>query len=186
MDSFLPTGYEAPKTSGNYFRFVKGENRFRILGPAIVGYSYWTKANKPVRSRTPFKGIPEDAKLNDEGDFRPKHFWAFVVWNYEEERPQIMEITQSTIMSGIEALVNNAKWGAPQGYDIVVKASGDGMEREYTVVPEPHTRVPEADISGIAIEELFNGADPFKGASGASETPNEPTEDPLDPKNIPF
>lgn len=182
MDSFLPKDYSAPKTTGNYFRFAKGENRFRILGPAVVGYEYWNKENKPVRSRTPFKEMPADAKVED-GTFKQKHFWAFVVWNYEEERPQIMEITQSTIMSGIEALVNNAKWGAPTGYDIVVKASGDGMEREYTVVPEPHTKAPEADISGIALEELFNGADPFKGASGA---PVEPTEDPLDPANVGF
>ncbi len=174
MDSFLPADYTAPKTSGNYFRFVKGENRFRILGPAVVGFEYWTKATKPVRSRSPFNGIPEDAKLNDEGDFRPKHFWAFVVWNYGEERPQIMEITQTTVMSGIEALVNNKKWGAPTGYDIVIEATGDGLDREYRVVPEPHTEAPKADISGIAIEELFNGGDPFKGNSGAS---SEPTED---------
>lgn len=179
MDSFLPKDYTTPKTGGNYFRFVKGENRFRILGPAIVGFEYWNTANKPVRSRTPFKGVSEDAKLNDEGDFRPKHFWAFTVWNYEEERAQIMEITQTTIMAGIEALVNNKKWGDPKGYDIVVEASGDGMEREYRVVPEPHTKAPEADISGIALEELFNGADPFKGSSEASE-------EALDPKSVPF
>lgn len=166
MNTFLPQGYEAPKTSGNYFTFVKGDNRFRVMGHAIVGFEYWTKDKKPVRSKTPFEGVPEDAKLDD-GIFKQKHFWAFVVWNYEEKKLQILELTQSTIMGPIEALVNNKKWGAPQGYDIVVQADGDGLEREYTVVPEPHTKAPEADISKINLEELFVGGDPFNSVSPA-------------------
>lgn len=175
---FLPKDYTAPKQGGNYFKFQKGENRFRIMSHAIVGFEYWTKDSKPVRSRLPFKEFPEDAK-NEDGTFKQKHFWAFIVWNYEEERLQIMEITQSTIMSGIEALVNNTKWGSPKDFDIVVKASGDGLEREYTVVPEPHTEAPKADVSKINLEELFVGGDPFNSVS------QEKAED-IDPENIPF
>jgi hypothetical protein len=158
--SFLPPGYTAPKASGNYFKLEKGENRFRILSSAIVGYLYWTTDNKPVRSREAFKSIPSDARIDD-GKFKPKHFWAFLVWNYGEGRAQVMEITQTTIMSAIEALVSNPKWGKPQGYDIVVNATGDGLEREYAVVPEPHTEAPAADIKGVSLEALFDGGDPF-------------------------
>jgi hypothetical protein len=160
MNDFLPKGYTAPKTSGNYFRFEKGENRFRILSSAIVGYEYWDTANKPHRSRSPFQSVPADAKLED-GKFKPKHFWAFVVWNYAESKVQIMEITQTTIMAAIEALVRNPKWGAPQGFDVVVNATGDGLEREYAVVPEPHTPAPDKDISTVYLEELYTGGDPF-------------------------
>jgi hypothetical protein len=179
--TFLPKDYSIPKTGGNYMKFVKGENRFRIMSSAVVGWEYWTRDNKPVRSVTPFSEVPEDAKMDDNGNFRPKHFWAFVVWNYEEERLQILEITQSTVMAGIEALVHNAKWGDPKKFDIVVKATGDGMEREYSVVPEPHTEAPKADASGIVLEELFSGNDPFKGRPEAvleEETPR--------PEDIPF
>lgn len=167
MNTFLPAGYEAPKQGGNYFKFQKGANTFRIMSSAVVGFEYWTQDKKPVRSKTPFEGVPEDAKLDD-GTFKQKHFWAFVVWNYEEKRLQIMELTQSTIMSSIEALVANKKWGAPQGYDIVIQAEGDGLEREYTVVPEPHTEAPKADISKINLEALFTGEDPFNSASTGS------------------
>lgn len=159
-NSFLPKGYTAPKTAGNYFKFEKGENRFRIMSSAIVGHEYWTADNKPVRSRSPFRSVPDDARL-DEGVFKPKHFWAFVVWNYALNRLQVMEVTQQTIQSAIEALVQNPKWGPPQGYDIVIKASGDGFDREYTVVPEPHTPAPQHDISNVYLEELYTGGDPF-------------------------
>lgn len=161
--SFLPTGYTVPKTSGNYFKFQKGENRFRILSSAIIGYEYFTTENKPVRSRTPFQTAPADAKIED-GKFKPKHFWAFLVWNYAEGKVQVMEITQTTIMAAIEALVSNPKWGKPQGYDIVATATGDGLDREYSVVPEPHTEAPDADISNVRLEALYSGDDPFNAS----------------------
>lgn len=174
METFLPKDYSAPKQGGNYFKFVKGENRFRIMSHAIVGFEYWNKDNKPVRSRTQFEGTPTDAKTDDEV-FKQKHFWAFVVYNYEEKRLQIMELTQTTIMSSIEALVANKKWGSPLGYDIVVQAEGDGLEREYTVVPEPHTKAPGADTSKINLEELFVAGDPFNSVS--QEKPDYPVND---------
>ncbi len=148
---------------------------FRILGDAIVGYEYWTKANKPVRSRDPFHRVPGDAKVDEKtGNFQ-KHFWAFLVWNYEEKRVQVLEITQTTVMTGIEFLMQNPKWGNPTGYDIVVKATGDGFEREYTTVPEPHTPAPVVDISKVVLDELFIGGDPFapsgKDTGTATERP---------------
>jgi hypothetical protein len=169
-NSFLPKGYEAPKSSGNYFKFEEGDNRFRVLSSAIVGWMYWTLDNKPVRSRTPFKEVPANARLKEIKDndgnlvrevFAPQHFWAFVVWNYDEEKVQIMEIVQGTIQEPIEALVSNPKWGAPQGYDLVVKAIGKGLNRKYQVVPEPHSEAPKVDISNIYLEELYTGGDPF-------------------------
>jgi hypothetical protein len=172
-NAFLPKGYTAPKNTGNYYKLEKGDNRFRILSSAIIGYEYWTKENKPVRSRKQFTSVPADAKLNDKGQFAPKHFWAFLVWNYDEKKVQVMEITQTTIMAGIEAFVKNPKWGAPQGYDIVVHATGDGMEREYNVVPEPHSEAPKADISLIFLDALFDGGDPFNSTtSDGSSMPN--------------
>lgn len=157
---FLPKNYEAPKTGGGYYKFVKGENRFRILSPAITGFEYWTKDNKPVRQKEAWEEVPEDAKRSESGGFQ-KHFWAFAVWNYEESRVQILEITQSTIQRQIEGYVENKKWGDPTKYDLVVNATGDGMEREYNTLAEPHTDAPEADITGINLEALYLSEDPF-------------------------
>lgn len=157
---FLPKDYQAPKTEGNYFRFKKGTNTFRVLSHAIVGYEYWTKNNKPIRATEAWEEVPEDAKRVENGSFQ-KHFWAFVVWNYELKKPQIMEITQKTIKDAIEAYIENPKWGDPAKYDLVVKAIGDGLEREYTTIAEPHSEAPKADISKINLEALFFGEDPF-------------------------
>ena len=122
--NWLPKNYEAPVSQGNYTKLVKGENIIRILSSAIVGWEYWTKDNKPMRSKEAFEYTPDDARL-DEGRFKPKHFWAFCIWNYATKTIQIMEITQKTIQSDIKALVDNDKWGAPQGYDIAITKTGD-------------------------------------------------------------
>ncbi len=175
--TFLPKDYVQPKEEGSYYKFKKGENRFRILSEAVLGYEYWTRDNKPVRSVEQWSEAPENAKVDPETGRYQKHFWAFVVYNYEAKKAQIMEITQSTIMSGIEALTLNKKWGDPTGYDIAVNATGDGLEREYTVIAEPHSEAPQADTSKIDLQALFSGSDPFKAVSS-----NQPSEAP-DPLN---
>lgn len=157
---FLPKNYEAPVPTGNYYKLIKGENRFRILSPAITGFEYWTKDKKPVRQPEAWEEVPEDAKRNDNGGFQ-KHFWAFIVYNYEAKRPQILEITQRTIQDAIEAYASNKKWGSPDTYDLVVNATGDGLEREYTIIAEPHSPKPEAEVSQINLHALFLGEDPF-------------------------
>lgn len=169
MDSFLPDAYEIPKTEGNYLKLKKGTNTFRILSSAITGFEYWNRENKPVRSAEPWDERPEDMK--DGGQV--KHFWAFVVYNHGAKKVQIMEITQKTIQEAIEALASNKKWGSPDKYDIVVEAKGDGLEREYAVLPEPHSEAPAADIRGINLNALFYGKDPFDPESQDLPHPNQ-------------
>jgi hypothetical protein len=176
---FLPPNYEAPKTEGNYFRFKKGTNTFRILSPAIFGYEYFNTSNKPVRSEEPWDERPEDMK---EGG-TVKYFMACVVYNYEAKKVQILEITQKTVREAIEGLAMNKKWGDPSKYDIVVEAKGDGLEREYSVLPEPHSEAPKAEYSQINLQALFKGEDPFNSKPEVS--PSDFSEE-LDPKNIPF
>jgi hypothetical protein len=180
MNSFLPKDYKAPVSEGNYFKFKQGENTFRILSSAIVGFQHWTKDNKPVRTREALSERPDNAKVDDNGNFQ-KHFWAFVVYNYDAKKPQIMEITQRTLQQGIGALSDNAKWGDVKGYDIVVNAKGEGLEREYSVLPEPKSDAPKVDISKINLNALFDGADPF------SENKSEyPTDEGLKAEDVPF
>lgn len=159
-NNFLPTDYEAPKSEEKYFKFKEGDNRFRVLSSAIVGYEYWTLEKKPVRSKSMWEEKPANAKVNENGSFQ-KFFWAFIVWNYDLGKVQIMQITQKTIQEGLEALVLNKKWGDPKKYDIVIKAEGEKLDRTYQVIPEPHSDAPEADISQIKLTALYDGADPF-------------------------
>lgn len=162
-DNFFPSeDYKIPTTS-KYMKLTEGEHNFRILSSALVGWSYFNKENKPVRSRVPFDEMPSDLKK----DGRINHFWVFVVYNYEEKCIQIMEVAQKTIQTQMKALIDNSKWGSPKSYDITINRKGTTMnDTEYAVVPNPHTAL-DASItelyqkSQINLDALFEGLDPF-------------------------
>lgn len=175
-NSFLPESYKLPITQGNYTKLQDGENNIRILSSAIIGYEYWNTDNKPVRSKEYPKETPNIRLDKDGNPTRIKHFWAFVIWNYETKALQVMEVTQKTIMEGIKALVDNAKWGDPKTYDITITKSGEGLDTSYNVVPNPKEELDEnvkmahSDIE-IDLEALYTGGDPFvKSGSISAES----------------
>lgn len=159
--NWLPEEYEAPKSTSGYMKLQEGENRIRILSQPIYGWEDWTADKKPVRSRydnKPLKSI--DPK-------RPvKHFWAFIVWNYNEEQIQILQVSQATIRKNLEKLCKDADWGAPTFYDIKITKEGEAKDTEYTVNPVSHKPVSPAIIEAFKekpcnLEALFDNADPF-------------------------
>jgi hypothetical protein len=158
--NFLPEDYTAPKTSNYYLKLQEGENRVRILSQPIIGWEDWHD-KKPVRY-----------KMNEKPDrsFDPKkpikHFWAFIVFNYNVEEIQIMHVTQATIRKNIEALCKDKDWGAPYGYDIKVMKTGEGVDTEYSVNPVPHKPVEEYILKCFKdrpcnLEAIFFNEDPF-------------------------
>lgn len=166
MDDFLPKDYEVPSSSDNYMKFIKGENRFRILSSPILGYEYWVgdgSSRKPVR-------VPmnQPIKTNEVDDIDSiKHFWAMVVWNYEAEKIQILEITQKGIQKTLRALAKDPDWGSPvMNYDVVVTRNGDGMETKYEVLPKPAKKIDPGIVAlykdmQIDLNALYRGDDPF-------------------------
>jgi hypothetical protein len=166
-NTFLPSEYKIPDNSG-YFKLKDGENTFRILSSAVIGWEYWTGSNKPVRSKKPFEGIPADIRFESSGlPSKIKHFWAFVVYNYEAKAIQILEITQSTIQGGIKAIVDKSNWGHPSGYDITITKKGEGFDTEYVVMPNPHSLIDDKikaalEAKPINLEALFAGDSPFE------------------------
>ena len=175
-NSFLPDNYVL-QVKSDYLKLKQGENTFRVLSSAIIGWEYWTQNNKPVRSKTPFQGIPADIRRDNNGNPQKiKHFWAFIVWNYDLNSIQIMEITQSTIQSNIKTLIDNKKWGLPQGYDITIVRDGESLDTSYSVVPSPHSEVDQSILDeynsvSINLEALYTGNNPFE------ETKVKQTED---------
>lgn len=162
MDNFFPNeDYKIPTTS-NYMKFQEGENSFRVLSSAVIGYEYFNNENKPIRSREPFDETPADIKK----DGRINHFWAFVVYNYEAKRIQILELTQKGIMKTMQSYIKNAKWGNPREYDFIVTRSGSGLDTEYTVAVNPKSEI-GGDVMEryqklkIDLNALFTGKDPF-------------------------
>lgn len=169
---FLPPGYEAPASSSRYLKFQDGDNKFRVLGSAIVGYELWIN-RKPVRKLTAKDFTREDlerADLDQDGNpSRPRHFWAFPVIDYADTSVKILEVTQKTIQDGIQSLVSDEDWGDPKNYDIVVKRQTVDKKTSYNVIAKPAKALNQDQVSaweqvkqdGFNLEALFDGADPF-------------------------
>jgi hypothetical protein len=158
-NDFLPQDYEAPAGSANYMKMKDGENKVRILSKPIIGWLDW-KEKKPYRFRMNAK--PEKPM----GDKPIKHFWAFLVWNYEAETVQILEITQASIQKAIQDYSKNDEWGAPFFYDIKIIRKGKDLDTEYSIMPSPKKDLAD-EIKKAALEKpayldaLFDGADPW-------------------------
>ena len=52
MTDFLPEGYETPEIPSNYMELEEGQNSFRILSHAIVGYKWWVVNGEGERKPT--------------------------------------------------------------------------------------------------------------------------------------
>lgn len=169
--SFLPDNYETPAERSNYMKFADGDNQFRVLSSAIVGWQYWTEVagkRTPNRVRT-WDELPKDVQREQDSQKRAKHFWAFVVLNRGTDEVQILEVTQKKVMKGIEGLAASKSWGDPKNFDLVVtrtKTGNEARDVEYTVRPEPKEALDEGiqvlyETMGIELEKLFDGEDPF-------------------------
>lgn len=182
MSDFLPEGY---KEVSDYMKFEDGDNKFRILSSAVVGYEYWN-ADKDGNRKPIRKHLDEDLILSEiqEPD-KVKKFWAFVVWNYRDETIQILEITQNGIRKTIQSLINNKKWGSPvDSYDLIINKTGSGLLTKYIVQSDPKEatdkKIKEAYKNRpVNLEALFAGQDPFMITK--KETMNEN----VDPDSVP-
>jgi len=170
--SFLPDGYEVPKTSkGGYMKFLKGDNAFRILSKPIVGYENW-KDGKPVRFRMT-DTLPSASDFDND---KHKHFWGLLVWNYNDSAINILQLTQRSIQNEISALAKDEDWGDPLSYDIKVTRTGDGLSTEYSVSPKPHKALSK-DIkeamknTPVDLDALYSAENPFNVEPVADDLP---------------
>lgn len=167
--SFLPTDYKIPEKS-NYTKFEQGETLLRILEAPILGWELWVKG-KPLRRRMTESFTMEEMNNADINKFNgkpktPQHFWAMVVWNYEQNCLQIWQITQKKIMAPIKALSASKAWGSPLEYDLSVNKTGEQKETDYTVMPSPKEKISDEikeayQTAQIDVSKLFTGEDPF-------------------------
>jgi len=184
-NSFLPDSYEKPAGTGKYYKLQQGDNRFRIVSSAIVGWEDWSEENDNGKIvRTPIRTKEKPAQLIDPK--KPaKHFWAFVIWDYADSSLKIMEVTQSTIQDAIFNLHSDANWGDPKNYDLNIKKTGEKMETKYSVMPAPpRPLAPEATKAiaetKIDLNKLYENGDPFEGESINNDMPPVIDEQTLD------
>jgi len=171
MDSFLPDNYKEPVTT-NYMKFKNGNNTFRVLGSAVIGWEYWIKQvvegkEKPKSIRVQNEEmIPKSEVVADKFE-KPNFyfFWAFPVYNFGDERIQILRIRQKSIREDMQNNIKNPKWGNPRDYNFVIS-----MDKErkpmYSVSVEPKEVLPKAIIDkyhsmNIDMSIWMQGGDPF-------------------------
>lgn len=162
---FFPDNYEPKEPASNYLVFKKeGTYRIRIMSTPQIGYEYFNKENKPIRSREPFEEQPADIK--DKGKI--KEFYAFEVWNCNDKLMQIMKIDQQTIKEPIFALNKEPEYGDPRGYDIKITREGLNFnDTKYTIIAMPPS-LPTEEMTeahkkfNVNWDEYFSSRDPFK------------------------
>lgn len=155
----LPVNYEIPSKESDYFKPQDGDNRVRVLSDIKPGYLYWTTENKPVR----LKERPQVEPSNMREDSTIKHMWLCLVWDYEQEKVCIWEVTQATIQGAIVNLEHDADYGDVKNYDLKIKREGKDLETKYHVTPSPVkdltedivTAFEESDLTEDSLEAMF-------------------------------
>lgn len=180
----LPKDYKVPEKPSKYMKFQEGKNAIRMMSEIIMGYEYWVDDSenkdkrKPIRVKTE-KEVPEEFSKASAGNWkvRAKYFWAVVVWNYQAETIQILEITQATVQKQLTKFMSNPKWGDSAKYDILIYKTKTGVEArdvEYQIMPEPKSKMDKGIVQfykdlDVKLEALFEGEDPFAGDSGEKQ-----------------
>lgn len=123
---FLPTDYTAPIKQSNYYKLQDGDNKIRIMSPAIVGYQD-REDRKPINTpdRRPSIDVSKPAK----------HFRAFIVYDYASKSFKCWQVTQGSIREQIENYNTDEDFGNPLGYDLKIKKTGKDLETKYSVTP---------------------------------------------------
>lgn len=119
--------------SANYVKFKEeGDYKLRILSKPIHGWEKWSGEKEVRFFRNCTQEQIEKLKSTD-GKFGK--FWAFIVWNYNEELIQIWKITQSSIKKVLKELDTDEDYGPLHNYDIKITREGKGLNTTYSVKP---------------------------------------------------
>ena len=163
--SIIPKNTVIPRGASQFVKLQDGKNRFRFLSDIVVGWELW-KNKAPIRHEGAVcKFKPEDADLNQNGKPNINYFWAVVVYNYQDKKVQVYEITQKTIMSPLYDLEQNSDWGDLRNYDIEINKKKEGDKTTYNVLGIP-PKPASADIleayskSELDLSKLFEGKYP--------------------------
>jgi len=158
---FLPDDYEQTKTANGYMKLPEGDNKLRILSKPIVGWQDWGTDNKPIRYKM------NDRPLKSVDPKKPiQRLWSMIVWNYTDQKINILNITQKTIQNSIETLVRNSDWGMPNTFDLTISRKGKGQQCEYTITPSPKKELSFEIVKAfketpINLNALLVNGDPF-------------------------
>jgi hypothetical protein len=166
-EKFIDDAYTPPSNGGGYSKIEQGDNKFRILSSPLMTWNIWSNGKC---SRIPYN--PDNKPSTPDGENAGvKHAWNMIVWNYQTEAIEIMELDKMTV---IAPLLNHAKdedWGHPKHYDIVITKSGSGKDgTKYALIAKPKKVVSDLIKEGyfatpIDLSEILkDGGNPFLSA----------------------
>lgn len=150
--NFFDPGHEIPDKRSQFMRFESGKNRIRFIGNPISGFVFFgklkrddgTETVKPYRHRESEgefsleEMINRDVRMNKDGEIEgQKYFVMGLVYNYQKEKLQVLEVTQKSILKALKSYVDSEEYGHPSGYDLTVEKSGEGLNTEYNVIVSP-------------------------------------------------
>ena len=173
--STIPENFEPISTQSNYTKLVAGKHRLRILGPAITGFLWWTEEKDGTRkpNRIPLDQNPPVSEAES-----IRRFLTFPVWNYEFDRIQVLEITQSSIQKELKAYEKDPEWGSLETYDIEITREGtDKQNTRYRVSVKPKSGLGEDIKKAIkeglpVLAALYKNEDPFTFNPNATDDVN--------------
>ena len=164
----LPKNLKIPTSSGQFAKFQDGVNKFRVLSDVVFGWEGW-KNNKPFRHEGEVCKIKtEQVDLNKNGLPNINYFWCFIVWNYKEEKVQVLEITQKTIMKVLYEYEQKPEYGDLKGYDVEITKTKDGGDKTtYMTIALPpkalSKEIKEAyEKTEVKLEKIFDGEYPIE------------------------
>ena len=179
-----------PATGGGYLNPSSIEagdaTRITLLGKeSLGGYELWVSDSTGKRKSLKFGSEPSRQDMEDrakeegitlKGDEKPKAFYAFWIWSYEEEMVQVFQFSQQGLIDPIIANLSDEEISQePWAYDFKISTNGmTGMDKRYVVTCVPGKRRQAKINDQIEIEfekimqaggnlsNLLVGADPFK------------------------
>lgn len=163
----IPTNTQIPKGSSQFAKVGEGKLKVRFLSDVKVGWELW-KDKKPIRQEgSVCRFNTEDADINKYGKPNINYFWVAVVWNYNDKKVQILEITQKTIMNTLFELEGNVEWGDLKNYDIEITGTKEGDKVKYVVLSNPPKAVAkeikeELAKANVDLMKIFEGGYPME------------------------
>jgi hypothetical protein len=116
--------------------------KFRILTKAFNYWTTWTKNpndEKSTYTRTKTKPNPLPANIKRSFNNKPDVYYydCYVIWNYDLEKYQILEIKQISIKNELNDFAMDKAYGNFIKYDLSMSKKGKGTETEYSVKAPP-------------------------------------------------
>jgi hypothetical protein len=161
----LPTGYIIPAGGGKFSKFAVGQNRFRILQPALLTWAIWSDdggGNKTV-VHYPFNPMqkPQGREVN--------HNWNLLVFDYQMNDVSLLQVSQKSIQEQISGITQLPGFADYRTYDIVVNRTGTTKTNtDYhcqALMPELMTpdqwQIVSATLPTVDLSALLRGADVF-------------------------